>query len=1052
MRKKPFYSLCFFFLFLFLVAPSYTNGRTVFNRLGLLNEIVLSRIQSRLEVEIFFNPYSSHHSFELSLPNRIVIDLFDIEDIKTSRYFDVNAFGIKAIRAGMFKTDVARVVFDLEERIPFYRIQRIPGGLKVLFGEEETSQIKDAVVESYKIQVKEPGSKEEEEPKSKEEIKNILIEEGDISNLSQTQQAVQQKPAIDKFSLEERISPATALNQGRIEIDGELDEVAWNSAQVLTGFIQYEPDEGTPATERTEVRVLYSDDSLYVGVRAFDSEAKKIKAILARRDTECPSDWITIWLDSYHDHLTAFEFAVNPSGVKRDTYWSNDYKKDVDWDGVWDVAVAVDEQGWLAEFRIPHSQIRFPVKEEHTWGFQVSRIIARKNETTYWGYVPKGVLRFVSLFGDLKEIRGIPPPKRLQVLPYIMGRNSLQPAEEGNPFQQRSEFFSNSGLDLKYGVSSNLTLDATFNPDFGQVEADPGQVNLTIFETYFAEKRPFFIEGKDIFDFPLGFGAGRRGRESMFYSRRIGRPPQGSPVSAQYTRVPENTTILGAFKLTGKPAKGLSIGLMEALTGMEQAILIVSPEGERIQETVEPLTNYFLGGIEKEFREGRTVLGMSFTAVNRRIENERLDFLHKAAYSAGLVFRHRFANDTYEASGYFFGSHVLGSEEAILRTQTSSVHYYQRQDGHHMELDPSRTSLSGSASSFILAKIGGGHWRWSLSGLARSPGFEVNDMGYLIYADWLTYRLQVSYNEYKPGKIFRDYDISLGFFDSYDYAANPFTRSVSFSSRFRFINYWQIEFGLNRTPEHMALDQLRGGPNLLVPGNWRLNGNFRTDSKRDFYLSINGSINRSDQEGSSYTLSSGFNMRLSSNLNLSLSPSFSDSINLMQHVTTETVDDQDHYILGRIDRKQFSLTIRFDYTITPTLSLQLYSQPFFSAGKYSEYKEAVQPKEENYADRWHFIENQELSLQNGYYRLFLPWTEGKEIKFYVPDFNFRQFRLNLVIRWEYLPGSTLFLVWTNGMNDYAKKGTLSLRDDLRSLLSAPSTNIFLVKISYWFNI
>ena len=1033
-----------------------------------MEEIVLSRTQSTLEVKILFSPYSFYRSFELPYPDRIVIDLFNIVDIRANRYFDVNAFAINAIRAGMFKTDVARVVFDLKAQIPLYRIERIHGGLKVLFW-EETIQRKNGGVESKRIQAEETGEEKgvqstavsgrktfEKFDRQIEEVKKAVDKTNEKVNILTHPQAPpaaqqRQKPGLDKFSLEERICQVSALNRDPIEIDGKLDEVTWNNAPVLTDFIQNEPDEGAPATERTEVAILYDDDSLYIGVRAFDSEAKKIKSILARRDTECPSDWIKIWIDSYHDHLTAFEFAVNPSGVKRDTYWSNDYKKDDDWDGVWDVEVSVDKQGWVAEFRIPYGQIRFPEKDVQTWGFQVSRIIARKNETSYWRHVPKGVQGFVSLFGDLKGISGIPAPKRLQILTYIMGRNSLQPAEEGNPFQKRSDYFANLGLDLKYGLSSNLTLDATFNPDFGQVEADPAQVNLTVFETYFSEKRPFFIEGKDILNFPLGLETGSTGSESLFYSRRIGRPPQGYPSSAKYARVPENSTILGAFKLTGKSAKGWSLGLMEAITGREQASLI-SWEGEKTEETVEPLTNYFFGGIKKEFRDGRTTLGMTFTAVNRRIENERLDFLRKAAYSGGLAFRHRWAKDTYEAAGFLIGSHVLGSEEAILRTQLSSVHYYQRPDAPHLKVDPSRTSLSGFSSSFSLAKIGGAHWRWSLSGMVRSPGFEVNDIGYLRYADWITYRIQVSYNEFKPGKVIRDYDISFSLFDSYDYAGIPFTRSISFNSNFRFLNYWQIGLDLSRSPEHLSLDNLRGGPNLLIPGTWKLNGDFSTDSKKKFFFNLNGNLTMSDQEGNSYTLSSGFNIRPSSNVSLTFSPSFNDSFNMHQYVATKTVDGKEHYILGRIDRKQVSLTVRVNYTITPTLSLQLYNQPFVSAGKYSKFKEVVQPKAKNYTDRWHIFENQEISLQNGYYRLFLPWTEGKDITFNKPDFNLRQFRLNLVIRWEYLPGSTLFLVWANGIDDSVKIGSLSLRNDLQSLFSSPSNNVFFLKISYWFDI
>ncbi|MGD8535829.1 MAG: DUF5916 domain-containing protein, partial [Candidatus Aminicenantes bacterium] len=526
----------------------------------------------------------------------------------------------------------------------------------------------------------------------------------------------------DPVPVDARVAQATVINLSPIEVDGRLNESLWKTAEVLTDFTQHEPDEGAPATEKTEVRVLYNQDSLYVGVMAFDSEVDKIKSILARRDSRCPSDWIKIWIDSYHDSLTAFEFGVNPCGVKRDVFWSNDRRRDDDWDAVWDVKVSQNDEGWVAEFRIPFSQIRFPEKESHTWGFQASRIIARKNETSYWHHVPKGMPRFVSLFGDLEGINNIPSPKKLQLLPYTLAKGAYQPAEEGNPFQTGVDYLGGLGLDLKYGVTSNLTLDATFNPDFGQVEADPAQVNLTAYETYFPEKRPFFIEGKNMLSFSLG---SERERESLFYSRRIGRTPQGSPSDAEYYDKPENTTILGAFKLTGKTAGGWSIGVMEALTSKEMAS-VITWYGEETRQNVEPLTNYFLGRAQKEFREGRSALGFMFTAVNRKIDDSNLNFLRTAAYSGGFDFRHRWAQDRYEFSGYFMGSHIRGNEEAILNAQESSARYYQRPDAEHLELDPTRTSLSGTASNLSLSKIGGGHWRWNLGLQTRSPGFEIN--------------------------------------------------------------------------------------------------------------------------------------------------------------------------------------------------------------------------------------------------------------------------------------------------------------------------------------
>ena len=1065
-KRRIYFLFCLLLLFSFFVIPSFPQEINESVQPGILKAIILSRTNNILEAKIILNSYTSSRLFELSEPNRIVIDLFNIENKETSSYIFVDDPKIRAVRTSMFMENVARIVFDLNGQIPFYKIERIPVGLRLLVGEKEVPSAIGEDKETGKIQresLKAEGlEKQSREIKASldrvdgklEDIKKILKEvlqnQGQIKTqpTDQTEQPADQQeriPSVDQSFSEERIAPAAVLDLDSIKIDGNLDEISWGETLVLTDFTQHEPIEGALATEKTEVKIFFGKDSMYIGVRAFDTNPEKIVSILARRDSDCPSDWIKIWIDSYHDHLTAFEFAVNPSGVKMDAYWSIDKESDVDWDAVWDVEILLDERGWVAEFRIPYSQIRFHKKESHAWGFQVCRVIARKNETSYWRHVPTGVPRFVSLFGDLKGITGIPAPRRLQLVPYTMGKGSFQPAEEGNPFQTGSSYPTNMGLDLKYGISSNITLDASFNPDFGQVESDPAIVNLTADETYFSEKRPFFIEDKNLLSFPLGSG-----QEFLFYSRRIGRAPQGYPSSAQYASIPENTTILGAFKLTGKTTRGWTIGVMEALAGKERAS-VISWQGEKTEEIIEPFTNYFLGRVEKEFRDGRSTLALIFTAVNRKIEQESLNFLRKAAYSGGFRFRNRWARDTYEVSGLLIGSHILGSKEAILKAQQSPARYFQRTDAPHLKLDPDRTSLSGFYGYFSLDKIGGKHWFWSIRNRIISPGFEVNDIGYLRWADWIIHDFRMSYREYKPGKIFRKYDITFSLNETWDYGLTHLGYRASLNFHVQFLNYWDVSLNLNRGGELQRIGYLRGGPGVLMPGSWRLRGSLRTDSRKTFFLNLSGNISFSDDEAISTTLSSNLTIRPSSRIHLSFSPSFSNSSNMLQWVTRKTVDDQSHYILGRIDRTTVSLTVRVNYTITPTLSLQLYTQPFVSAGDYSEFKEVIQPRAENYEDRWHIFEAQEITPRDGYYQLYLPWTEGEEITFNDPDFNSRKFRLNLVLRWEYLLGSTIFLVWTNGMNDYAKIGSVSLRNDLRSLFSSPSNNVFLFKINYWFN-
>jgi len=834
-----------------------------------------------------------------------------------------------------------------------------------------------------------------------------------------------------------------------IRIDGKLDESHWVNIPPLTGFIQQNPDEGQPATQKTHVRILYSRHSLFVGVRAFDKQAGEIKSLLARRDSVCPSDWIKIWIDSYHDKITAYEFSVNPSGVKRDVHWSNDNQPDESWDAVWEVGVSRDDSGWTAEFRIPFSQLRFSEKDSQTWGFQICRIIARRNETSYWRPIPRGAPRFVSLFGEISGLTGIPSPKKLQLLPYALGQTTLSSPETGNPFRKRADWLGNLGLDMKYGVSSNLTLDATLNPDFGQVEADPAKVNLSAYETYFPEKRPFFIEGKDILDFPLGLG--RFGSESLFYSRRIGRPPQGSPSSAEFTQVPQNTAILSAMKLTGKNPRGWSFGFMEALTSRESATLLTWDD-ETVREPVEPLTNYLLGRVEKEFRDGRSAFGTIMTAVNRKNTADNLSFLWDEGYTGGFDLRHRWAEDRYQITAHWLGSHIRGSKESILGAQTSPARYYQRPGATHFSVDPNRTSLSGYSGLFDLSKIGGRHWLWSVAALVRSPGFEINDMGYMKWADWIFQRSQLTYRELEPGRLFRSWQLSLDISHEWDYSPTYTESRGNLKTEFVFHNYWTLNFGLHGSTEMYQIIALRGGPAVLIPGSWSIDGGLVSDERKNLFFQCSASYRRVNDGAESFTLSSQVDFRPTGNFHISLLPSYSLQGSRLQYVTQTDVDDNTYYVLSRLDRDTFSLTLRINYTITPELSIQLYSQPYVSAGRFSRFKQVVQPLADNYQDRWYLFTDNDLRLEGTDYHVLFQGAEGKSAAFPNPDFNFKQFRLNLVARWEYLPGSIIYLVWSNGFNHEAVQGTFSLMNDLKTLFESSSDNVFLIKFSYWFSL
>ena len=493
----------------------------------------------------------------------------------------------------------------------------------------------------------------------------------------------QNAPRTD--SVARRVAQAVRRS-GPITIDGKLDEAAWSAAQPTSSFTQSYPTPGAAPVDPTEVRVLYDDQALYVGIRMHDSHPDSIAAQLARRDASgIYSDWVHVIIDSYHDRRTAFRFAVNPKGVKKDVYTSDDGAEDTNWDAVWDVATLVDSGGWNAEYRIPLSQVRFggaAKGAERIWGFQVMRDIARRQGRDSWSpWDRRQGAGLVSRFGDLRGLVDIPQPSRLEVLPYVSAKATRAPGDANDPFFQKTDLKPNIGGDLKYGLPGGLTLSATINPDFGQVEVDPSVVNLSVFETFFPEKRPFFLEGSDVFNFGQVRTFNDYGSQRYFYSRRIGRSPQLFPnvPALVFADVPNETTIAAAAKVSGK-IRGWTLGIIDGVTPEEKADIQLE-NGDRSSTPVEPFTNYFAGRAKRDFRNGQSVLGGMVTSTVRNVDDDVFNpFLRKNATFGGLDWEHLFANRGWVTSGYIGGSHVGGSKEAIASTQLNSSHYYQRPD------------------------------------------------------------------------------------------------------------------------------------------------------------------------------------------------------------------------------------------------------------------------------------------------------------------------------------------------------------------------------------
>jgi len=838
-------------------------------------------------------------------------------------------------------------------------------------------------------------------------------------------------------------------------IDGRLDDPVWEEGEWEGGFIQSMPYEGQAPSQKTAFKILYDGKNIYVAIQAFDDEPDKIERRLARRDN-LEGDRVSILLDSYYDHRTAFSFAVNAAGVKGDEIISdNGQGRDQNWDPIWYVRAAVDEKGWTAEMRIPLSQLRFGKKQEHVWGLQVNRFYFRKEEVSNWQLIPKDISGFVNQFGELHGINGIESSRKIELYPYTVGMLESYQEQAGNPFATGRSNSLVGGLDGKIGISSDLTFDFTINPDFGQVEADPSEVNLTAFETYFDEKRPFFIEGRSIMSFQVMIGDGDLSSDNLFYSRRIGRRPNRSLYSSDghFVDMPQNTSILGAFKLSGKTKNGLSIGIINGITSQENAR--VFSLGLYRDEPVEPLTNYFGARLQKDYNQGNTVIGGMLTSTNRSISNPDLNFLHNSAYTGGLDLYHTWKDKTYFVSFNAVFSRVQGSPEAILRTQTSPLRYFQRPDADHVTLDPTRTSLPGYGGTLIGGKTGSGHFQFITGVTWRSPGLELNDMGYLRNADNILEFVWANYRIWEPFSIFRQLSINGNQWRGWNFGGERAFAGGNISFNGQFKNYWTFSTGINHNAYSLSDSALRGGPALVYPGAWGSHINVTTDSRKKIRFNAFWSSNvRKKSNSSSNRFRFGLNFNPSKAISVMVQPVLSLNENDLQYVSQRDFGLDKRYVFARIDQKTFGVTLRFNLSLTPDLSIQFYGQPFVSAGQYTNFKHITSPRAAEYSDRFHVFTESELNFnqQDGFFYVDENQDGIMDYSFSDPNFNFLQFRSNLVIRWEYKPGSSLYLVWSQGRSGYMPYGDYTFMDNMQELFDVYPHNVFLIKFSYGFNL
>jgi hypothetical protein len=872
------------------------------------------------------------------------------------------------------------------------------------------------------------------------------------------QQATTRPLAVADHSSTPRIQASRAV--GAIQLDGRLDESDWSNAQPTELTAQRDPNEGQPPTERTQVRVLSSDHAVYIGARMFDSEPGRIVSRLGRRDDDVASDRLTIRLDARHDHLTSFVFDIYPAGSKGDASVGADGFGDSSWDPVWDVATSIDSAGWTAELRIPLSQLRYD-RASDDWGIQIVRFIQRKQEEDVLSYVPRSENEGANRYGHLSGMQNLPSTRRLEIMPYTSARAEFQDLPADDPFRDGSDFFGSAGADLKMGLTSDLTLDLTINPDFGQVEVDPAVVNLSAFEVVFEEKRPFFVEGSDLFRFGQMNTFNSFGTPDVFFSRRIGRRPQGSisDPNAIFVDAPGQTTIAGAAKVTGKTRSGWSFAFLDAVTPEEEGRYVASGSDAVLTETVEPLTNYFVGRVRRELRQGNTAVGGLFTAVNRSMDNAALESaLRSSAYLAGVDLNHFWGNRNWALDASFATSMLHGSTAAISSAQRSSARYYQRPDADHIEFDSTRTDLYGHVAQIAVTKVSGGHWGGNIAYQEKSPGYETNDIGFAQTVGRRGLSTDIHYQQTRPGPLFRNWIVGFLTGNDWNYDGDHTTKYFGNIVNVRLRNFWQINTNYFHYFPSFDDQLTRGGPLARLPTRSNFNLSINSDGRGAWSIGTSAGINWNSAGGYNRQVGINLGFQPTSNVRLSFNPSFARIRNVSQFVRgvldpTATPTFGRRAVFANLDQRELALDTRLDWTFSPTMSLQLYVQPLISAGDFSRYKEFAAPGTFSFDEYGRDVGSISRNDTTAIYTID-PDDAGPAAAFTFPDqnFNFRSLLGNLVFRWEYRPGSTLFVVWQQSRSGQAGIGDFSFQRDFGAIFDNPAVNVFAVKMTYWLGV
>lgn len=852
-----------------------------------------------------------------------------------------------------------------------------------------------------------------------------------------------------------RIYTITNVTGLKPVVDGRLNEEVWTrQGEWSDRFIQIIPYERMISQSPTQVKLLYDDTYIYVGVYCKDAIPEKMNRFIGNRDDNSLGDLISVAFDTYHDYRAAPEFNINLGGNKTDLVVTDKLDVNLSWNAVWEGRTHINWQdsSWTAELRIPFSQLRYNRETtDGIWGLHVRRIIRRNNEVQNWSMIPLKNNGHVFSFGEMHGMTVLPKPRGIEFLPYVMGKYRNEPRISGSPYQQGYQWSGNVGLDAKFALA-DFTLDLTINPDYGQVELDPSVMNMTAYETFYDEKRPFFLEGKHILDFA-------NGNDKMFYTRRIGAAPSYHPQAIDNIRTfastQENVPIIGALKLTGTNRRGVTIGLLQSITARSSSK--VTRDGTEKKEVVEPLTNYTVARIQKNW-QGNTLLGGMITSVNRSLDEPYLkNFLVQNAFTAGIDFVQYFKNRLYyiDVKGMFSSLH--GSKEAVRLLQENAVHYYQRvSSASYLGTDPNRRSLEGTGGYVKFGRKGNAKWSFAETFGWSSPGFDLNDLGYMKETDYLTNETEVMYRQTDIWKMFRYNALTLTQRNRWNYGGTPFDNQVAL--RWQTMTMSRYELDVKETLGWNKLDSrlLRGGPDMRFDSYFLTSVKFNTDKAKRIMCMLKyegehtlDGINRWNNLLPSLTFRLGNHVYLSGELN------YAWNTDNLQYVDVATVARpafalqgiSTHYIMGYMKQKTYGLTLKMQVNVTPDISLQFYGSPFTSIAEYNDFKLPADTKSPQYDRRFLRIPSETLTLTDGIYTCR---SEEGSLSFRNPDFSFNEFRSNLVARWEYLPGSTLYFVWEHRMSNRDTSFASGWGNNLDRMFSLPATNTFMLKVNYWF--